>query len=323
METGDAFAALAGFSGADLTRTLSGIEAALVGATADTCDELLLANNAEHDVLAAAGLVKRLAGQINVIIHALGIMLCLPHILEPGEVIESASLGAGNTGRMFDLETSQRIAEFKFITWRGADAIRQNSLFKDFYSLAEYETSKSKYLYILGADIPLRFLTGGRAIKSVLAKDVSVLADFRSKYPECHVVREYYLPRRQQVNIVDVSEILSELEDVERAQRGVRVNDADPNQKTRVLAADLTQPVTDIRGDGIGMYWVYENWVAEKKAVVHRADCGFCRDGQGSHPNKLGNKNGCWHGPFADYQSAYDAAVNLEDRVVRDCARCI
>jgi hypothetical protein len=86
-------------------------------------------------------LVKRLAREINVVIHALGILLCLPHILEPEETIEYVSLGAGNTGRAFDLETNKRIAEFKFSRWQGgAEAIRQNSLFKDFYCMAEYDS---------------------------------------------------------------------------------------------------------------------------------------------------------------------------------------
>jgi hypothetical protein len=46
-------------------------------------------------------------------------------------------------------------------------------------------------------------------------------------------------------------------------------------------------------------YWVYENWKAEHKAVVHEGTCGSCKQGQGCHPNPLGNKNGRWHGPFA------------------------
>jgi hypothetical protein len=62
------------------------------------------------------------------------------HILRPGEVIDCVSLGAGNTGRAFDLETNLRIAEFKFIHWQGGpESIRQNSLFKDFYEMAEHE----------------------------------------------------------------------------------------------------------------------------------------------------------------------------------------
>ena len=40
-----------------------------------------------------------------------------------------------------DLETNHRVAEFNFSHWQGgADTIRQNSLFKDFFQLAEYQT---------------------------------------------------------------------------------------------------------------------------------------------------------------------------------------
>lgn len=71
------------------------------------------------------------------------------------------------------------------------------------------------------------------------------------------------------------------------------------------------------------MYWIYENWRAEKKAVVHRADCGHCRDGQGSQTNKLGDANGRWHGPFPSYDSAREAAQRLPGREVRDCRHCV
>ena len=88
-------------------------------------------------------MIKQLTGQINVMIHALGILLCLPHILGADEIIDYVSLGAGNTGRGFDLETNRRIAEFKFIHWQGGpQSIRRNALFKDFYEMAEYETDK-------------------------------------------------------------------------------------------------------------------------------------------------------------------------------------
>ena len=61
----------------------------------------------------AALLVKRSAGQINLIVHAVGILVALPKILEPGELVQSLSLGAGNTGRAHDLETDRRIDEFR------------------------------------------------------------------------------------------------------------------------------------------------------------------------------------------------------------------
>ena len=150
---------------------------------------------------AAAALMKQLAGQINVVIHALGILRCLPHIFQPGEVIESLSLGAGNTGRDFDLETNQRVAEFKFIRWRGGpETIRQNSLFKDFFELAEHDTDKQKCLYVLGTKHPLAFLTSGRAISSVLNRNVDLLARFQSLYPECSTVQDYYAMKGDDVH---------------------------------------------------------------------------------------------------------------------------
>jgi len=38
-------------------------------------------------LLQAALEVKRMAGQINVIVHAVGILVSLPYVLEPGERI--------------------------------------------------------------------------------------------------------------------------------------------------------------------------------------------------------------------------------------------
>jgi hypothetical protein len=70
------------------------------------------------------------------------------------------------------------------------------------------------------------------------------------------------------------------------------------------------------------MYWIYENWTADKKAVIHRAGCGHCNDGRGVGTNKLGDRNGRWHGPYRDYEQARAAAVALPDRGVRDCRLC-
>lgn len=140
---------------------------------------------------------------------ALGILLCLPSLLEPGETVEYVSLGAGNTGRAFDLETDRRIAEFKFIRWRGgSESIRQNALFKDFFLLVEHPTPKRKYLYTLETDRPLRFLNGGRALSSVL-KDTRLAAAFREKHGDRYErVRDYYAPRQHAVTIQDISGLL-------------------------------------------------------------------------------------------------------------------
>ena len=124
---------LSKFSGNDLTGALSRIEHSVRGLTAVGARNFLLEAHATNEVLIAAAEMKRLAGQINVVIHSFGILLCLPHILEVGEQVEKVSLGAGNTGREFDLETNYRVAEFKFIHWRAARGHPTNSISRIFF----------------------------------------------------------------------------------------------------------------------------------------------------------------------------------------------
>lgn len=213
MEIDRALAALRRFCGPDLTDTLARLESSVRGVRLEHLGPVLSSLGASQDVLVGAGQIKRIVGQINVVIHALGILTCLPKILEPGEVIQDVSLGAGNTGRPFDLETDRRIAEFKFITWQGGpESIRQNGLFKDFFLLAEHETHKRKHLYVLGTEYPLKFLNGGRALASVLSKDVGLYEQFRARFGEQYrIVREYYQPRQAVVTIEDVSPWLAGL----------------------------------------------------------------------------------------------------------------
>ena len=167
-----------------------------------------------------------MAGQINVTIHALGILLCLPHILESDERVEYVSLGAGNTGRDFDLETNCRVAEFKFIRWRGgAETIRQNSVFKDYFLLAEHPTAKQKHLYLLGTEHAIRFLQGGRAMSSVLSRNDKLQKLFADRFGEAFpTVRDYYAVHGSTVQIDDVTPWLSELAE-ELIAEGDKAND--------------------------------------------------------------------------------------------------
>ena len=195
------------FCGKNLTRTIADAETALRGKSGEL-RALIDSLGATQEVMTAASELKRIAGQVNVVIHAAGILRCLPHILDPDERVEYVSLGAGNTGRTFDLETDRRVAEFKFITWKGADTIRQNSLFKDFFLLAEHPTQKRKQLFLLEKDRPLRFLNGKRALSSVL-KDKSLAENFNSKFDsQYRTVRDYFVPRKDIVTLEDVSEWL-------------------------------------------------------------------------------------------------------------------
>jgi hypothetical protein len=56
------------------------------------------------------------------------------------------------------------------------------------------------------------------------------------------------------------------------------------------------------------IFYVYENWTAEHKAVIHIGSCGYCKEGRGCHRNPLGDRNGQWHGPFTTLDEAQKAA---------------
>ena len=186
------------------------------GLDANRAKELCGANKLDSNLLSASFELKKLAGQINVVIHAAGILASLPSILKEGEKIEYLSLGAGNTGKLFDLETTHRIAEFKFINWKGGpESIRQNSLFKDFFGLAEEETEKGKYLYVLGIEKPFKFFTGKRKLSSVMSKNIALQSRFSSIYgTRFSVVNEYYKFRENDVKLVDITPVLPELTEI-------------------------------------------------------------------------------------------------------------
>jgi len=199
-----------------LTGRLSKLESSFKGLTKSSSRQVCEEQNLDSNLLTAAAELKRLAGQINVVIHASGILAALPSILEEREIVENLSLGAGNTGRKFDLETNLRIAEFKFINWKGGpESIRQNSLFKDFYGLAEEDTKKMKCLYVLGTDKPLKFLKGTRKLSSVMSRNQQLARDFEKRYgSRFSVVSEYFRHRKSSVQIIDVATVLPELVDL-------------------------------------------------------------------------------------------------------------
>ncbi|MFA5292394.1 MAG: hypothetical protein WC496_05090 [Phycisphaerae bacterium] len=201
------------FEGESLTDKLFSLEVKFRGLNRKESEKMCEQFELNSNLIASAFEVKKLAAQIHIVIHTIGILAALPSILDDDEHIEYLSLGAGNTGRKFDLETNKRIAEFKFINWRGgADAIRQNSLFKDFYELAEYESSKKRYLYTLGVDIPFKFFNGYRSLESVLSHNNKLFREFSEKYvSRFKNVNDYYQYRKNLVEIVDISRIIPEL----------------------------------------------------------------------------------------------------------------
>ena len=204
-ELGGALLTISRLSNVNLGSWIGGLERQSAGASGSLVAGKLAEHHIDEELLAAAVLVKRAAGQVNVLIHAIGILVALPKILAPGEVVESLSLGAGNTGRAHDLETNLQIAEFKFIDWRGGpESIRQNGLFGDIFSLASEPTTKRRVIYLTGTAIPLRFLENRRALSSVL-KDAPLGRRFRDIHGDRFAtVRDYWLTVRDTVEIIDL-----------------------------------------------------------------------------------------------------------------------
>jgi len=152
-----------------LRERISKLQDNLSGVNLDRSKSVMLDNGINESLFESALFLKKISSQIYEIVHATGILLSLSHILKEGEVIEKLSLGAGNTGVRFDLETNKRIAEYKFINWRGGpESIRQNGLFKDFYQLAEYKSKKKKYLYVVGKKPKIFLANSNRNISGVL-----------------------------------------------------------------------------------------------------------------------------------------------------------
>jgi hypothetical protein len=169
-------------TGPALAERIAGLEELLRGKKRDHAVSLFQDEAIDEGLLVAALLIKEASGQINTVLHAVGILASLPYIMKRGEVVESLSLGAGNTGKAHDLETSRQIAEFKFARWRGSDVIRQNNLFADVVGLACAETDKRRVLYVVDDEPAERFLRSGRAIKSVLKRHGSVRARLVDTY---------------------------------------------------------------------------------------------------------------------------------------------
>ena len=164
------------------------------------------------DTLNAALDVKSVMGQINVVVHTLGIINSLPYLLEDNEVVESVSLGADNASSEFDLITNKRIAEFKFITWRGNDSMRLKTTFGDYYNLVEYNTEKEKYLYLTDCSYFRKFLNGRRSFSSILSKNNKIAKEFEAKYNnKYNFLNEYYDDNKFKVNLISLNDIAPDL----------------------------------------------------------------------------------------------------------------
>jgi hypothetical protein len=146
----------------ELTKTIARLEYALDGKDGHALGVAASEAGITLDLLIATMAVRAELGRMSDLIHAAGIVLALPHLLEPSERVKGRpSLAAGNDpSRPFDLETDRRVAEFKLSVWLpGSNATRKRQTFKDLVGLALDTSGRRRQLYVLGPQ-PARFLRG-------------------------------------------------------------------------------------------------------------------------------------------------------------------
>lgn len=76
-----------------------------------------------------------------------------------------------------------------------------------------------------------------------------------------------------------------------------------------------------------GKFLVYENWRADKKAVVHKSECGHANEGH----NKITRQwlrenhspNDRWFGYFSTLNEAIAFATLIPDRNLKFCGDCL
>src|SRR5260370_27460137 len=198
----DALERVGRFRGENLAVGVARMERLVAGLDRQGLGSLLVQELVTLELLRAAVLVKRAAAQIDGVVHTAGMVLCLPELLENGEQIEAVSLAAGNTGKSFDLVTDRRIAEFTFIDWKGgSEPIRKQKLLKDFYQLADADTTKRRYLYFLGDEHAPNVFRSRSPCKGMLRKFAILRDAFLEHYEPTLSVRDYYHAKKDLVTL--------------------------------------------------------------------------------------------------------------------------
>ncbi len=194
-----------------LTDALASLERRLEGADTAQVRQAAVEARVSAELLIAALTVRESLGRINDLIHAAGIMLALPHVLEDGETITNRpSLGAGNdSSRPYDLETNQRVAEFKLARWRGSDAMRKRQTFKDLVMLAADRSDRTAALFVIGPE-PGRFLrTSTSTAAWALDRSPGALRTFETAFGSPQMaIAEFTATHARHVQITDLRDVL-------------------------------------------------------------------------------------------------------------------
>lgn len=205
-----AVGALDAFLRADtLTAAIGRLEYALEGAGRAEAVQAAQAAGVTADLLAAALTVRARLGRINDLVHAAGIALAIPGLLEDEErIITRPSLAAGNDAtRPYDLRTDRRAAEFKFAQWKGADAMRKRQTFKDLVLLAASNAPRAELL-VVGTE-PEHFLRTCTSSAAWGLERPRVRAEFESRFGSLEItIAEFTATHASHVVITDVCKLL-------------------------------------------------------------------------------------------------------------------
>lgn len=161
----------------------------------------------------AAVQARQQLGRINDLIHATGIALMLPAILEPGERLTNRpSLAAGNdASRPFDVETDRRIMEFKFGVWQpGSNAARKRGVFHDLLHLAAAPSGRRPELYVVGPQAAKFLLTTTSKVSWALNRQAEKSQQlFQEQFGSVNVpIPEFTKGPAAHVTIVDMEQQL-------------------------------------------------------------------------------------------------------------------
>lgn len=211
----DAVALLLGFlSGAPLTEVIASLERAVDGKRSDEAAAEIDAAGIGARLFEAAVVTRDNLGRLNDLIHAVGISLAIPHVLEPGERITNRpSLAAGNDpSRPYDLETDHRVAEFKFGVWTGRDAMRKRQAFKDLVNLAADDSGRRRCLYVIGQR-PIRFQrTSGATASWGLDRTPATREVFKERFGDLSTsVCEFVATYGARVEVMDLVELVPDV----------------------------------------------------------------------------------------------------------------
>jgi hypothetical protein len=208
---------MAGFLGrSDVCGTIRDLERDLTRADLPSAMQTAAVLGIDEDMLISAMRVRRDLARLNDVVHATAILLSLPALMEPDEVIQRPpSLAAANDRtRRFDLETNRRLAEFRLAVWDGADAGRQRGLVKDLAHLALHdpEDERLRQLFVVGQR-PLMYLRNSRSrLRWALDRGARVTTDLVAARvdldtPLCEFVRE----QAANVELIDLCERMPQI----------------------------------------------------------------------------------------------------------------